>query len=136
MISKFRGAYSFLSNMWLSPITVNGAAYPSVENAFQSAKTSTNKVYFQLCSPIDAKKFGRKVELRKDWDVIKIHMMRKALREKFKAGTDLANRLLSTGEHELVEGNTWGDTYWGVCNGVGENHLGELLMKIRAELNE
>lgn len=60
--------------------------------------------------------------------------MEDLLRQKF-SKTPLRRLLLATGEAELIEGNTWGDTYWGVCHGVGQNHLGCLLMKIRGELN-
>ena len=44
--------------------------------------------------------------------------------------------LIQTGDSVLIEGNTWGDRVWGVCNGVGENRLGRILMKIRSELNQ
>ncbi len=53
---------------------------------------------------------------------------------KFTRHFDLREKLLATGDRKLVEGNTWGDTFWGVCRGNGKNHLGKILMKIRAEL--
>ena len=53
--------------------------------------------------------------------------------QKFDKG-ELALALKYTGDAELIEGNNWGDTFWGVCNGVGENHLGKLLMARRAQL--
>lgn len=87
------------------------------------------------CSPGEAKRLGRKATLRLDWEKVKLTIMEDLLRQKF-AWKELKEKLLSTGDEELVEGNTWSDTFWGVCNGKGENHLGKLLMKIREELKE
>ena len=42
--------------------------------------------------------------------------------------------LLTTGDRELIEENHWGNTFWGVCNGIGENNLGNLLMVVRDKL--
>ena len=47
---------------------------------------------------------------------------------------DLADCLVDTGDQPLIEGNTWGDRFWGVCGGTGMNHLGRLLMEVREEL--
>lgn len=55
--------------------------------------------------------------------------------EKFKQ-EPFKTLLMRTGESILIEGNTWGDTYFGVCNGVGENNLGKDLMSIRGRLLE
>ena len=66
---------------------------------------------------------------------MKLQLMERLLLKKFDDNhPQLQQMLLATGEEELVEGNYWGDVYWGVCNGVGENHLGKLLMKIRDQL--
>lgn len=85
--------------------------------------------------PAKAKKMGRQVKLRKDWEDIKLQVMEKALRLKFQDST-LRKKLIATGDEELVEGNPWGDRYWGVYNGSGKNKLGKLLMKIRKELQD
>ena len=55
---------------------------------------------------------------------------------KFRQHPELGNLLIATGDAELIEGNIWRDTYWGVCNGVGKNRLGELLMQLRNELRQ
>jgi hypothetical protein len=81
-----------------------------------------------------AKKLGRKCTIREDWDYIKLGIMDQILRAKFEQNPNLMAKLKATAPKELVEGNTWGDTYWGVCRGRGENHLGRLLMKIRDDL--
>jgi predicted NAD-dependent protein-ADP-ribosyltransferase YbiA (DUF1768 family) len=76
---------------------------------------------------------GRAVTLRHDWEAVKFSYMELGLRLKFQ-NSDLAEKLIATGDEELVEGNTWGDRVWGVCDGEGENRLGKLLMKIREEI--
>ena len=53
---------------------------------------------------------------------------------KFTQNPDLKKKLLATGDEHLEEGNTWGDTIWGTVDGVGENRLGKILMRVRDEL--
>ena len=138
MIDKFDGKYAFLSNFYSSPIQPfdDGILYPTVEHAFQAQKTLNISIRKEIAAqptPGKAKAIGRNIILRSDWRDIRIQVMYRALKAKFK-DTELAQKLLSTGNEKLVEGNWWGDKYWGVCDGIGENNLGELLMKIREEL--
>jgi ribA/ribD-fused uncharacterized protein len=135
-ISSFKGNYDFLSNFYLCPMSFNGTIYGSSEAAFQAQKTFdyTIREIFSTLSPKLSKRLGNAIRCRPDWDTIKVKLMEEIVREKFTQNLDLAKRLISTGEEELVEGNTWRDTFWGVCNGVGENHLGKILMNIREEL--
>ncbi len=133
-IRRFAGRHSFLSNFHPSPIEYEGIRYPTAEHAFQAAKSRSalvKKLIASCASPRDAKKLGRKAELRDNWNFYRIEAMRQVLRAKFEAASDLASALDSTGDAELVEGNNWNDTFWGVCRGVGENNLGKLLMEIR-----
>lgn len=136
-ITKFRGKYHFLSNMYPVGVTLdNGEFYPSAEHAFQAMKTLDDKerIAVSLCrSPEEAREAGRQLELRPDWEFIKNDVMYNILRSKFD-DAELAQMLKDTGSEELVEGNTWGDTYWGVCNGSGQNVLGNILMRIRKEI--
>lgn len=138
MIDSFRGEYRFLSNFHMCPVSYEGEVYPSVEHAYQAAKTEdwAAREQIRLCpKPGDAKRLGQKVKMRTDFDNIKVDIMRELLRQKFAPGTELAEKLVATGKFcRLVEGNWWGDKFWGVCDGVGQNHLGELLMQIRGEL--
>jgi ribA/ribD-fused uncharacterized protein len=110
----------------------------TVEHAYQAAKSMDPQVRRKIQgagSPGEAKRLGRNVILRSDWDEIKLSVMEDLLRQKFGSkNIGMSAMLLRTGTLELIEGNTWGDVYWGVCNGKGENHLGKLLMKIRQEL--
>lgn len=136
-IGYFDGEHRWLSNFWPCRVEFEGAVYPSVENAYQAAKFSPEaRVMFVSCKPYVAKRLGRSMPARADWDAVKVDVMRAALAEKFAPGTDLATQLLATGDVDLVEGNTWGDTFWGVCNGKGHNHLGRLLMERRAQLHQ
>lgn len=135
-ISGFFGEYRWLSNFWEQPFTYQGITCMSMEHAFQAAKTRDQQEFLHVLSaanPSVAKGRGRRVTLREDWEDIKVDVMRKLLRAKFSV-PDLAQKLLETGNAELIEENTWNDTFWGVCRGVGENQLGKLLMEIRNEL--
>lgn len=135
-ITRFDGDYRFLSNFYPSPISILGFDYPTVEHAYQSwkAKNLDDWKYVALSeTPAVAKRRGREIECREDWDEIKIEVMEYCLLKKFEDPVML-EILISTFPIDLVEGNWWGDTFWGVCNGKGENHLGKILMKIRLEM--
>lgn len=138
MIDNFRGEYRFLSNYHMADINFEGITYPSSENAFQAAKSLNENVRrrFTLLSCKEAKEYGRRVELRPDWEKVKDDVMYTILRDKFTRHAELKALMLQTGDEKLVEGNTWGDTYWGVCNGVGKNKLGKILMRVRKEIRE
>ena len=135
-INSFRGEYEFLSNFYIHPILFEGMWYRASENAYQAAKTMNREIRqkFVKLTPGKAKELGRMAPLRPGWDKMKDDIMLMILRIKFHPDTDLAIKLLGTKPARLVEGNWWGDEYWGVCNGVGKNRLGELLMKVRDEI--
>ena len=134
MINEFRGKYYFLSNFYEAPVTWNGLTYLNNEAAFQSAKTFSDRECFTNLDPSSAKKLGRKVQLRNDWENVKDNVMYEICKAKFSQNAELKNKLLATGDEHLEEGNTWGDKIWGTVNGIGENRLGKILMKIREEL--
>ncbi len=136
-IERFTGDHDFLSNFHQSPIEGDGIVYATVEHAFQAAKTfdrAEKQSVAEATTPGAAKRLGRKVQLRPDWEQVKIGIMEDLVRLKFTTHADLRDKLLATGDGELVEGNTWNDRFWGVCRGQGRNELGKILMKIRAEL--
>jgi ribA/ribD-fused uncharacterized protein len=136
-IDQFTGDYDFLSNFHPSPIEVDGIVYSTVEHAFQAAKTfdlEEKQAVAQAATPGIAKRKGRKVQLRPDWEQVKVGIMEELVRLKFTTYPDLGEQLLATGDAELVEGNNWNDTFWGVCRGKGRNALGKILMKVRSEL--
>lgn len=135
MITSFTGKYAFLSNFYPCVIEVDGCRYPCVENAFQVCKTANKdeRLTFLTLSPGAAKRAGRKVTLRPDWEAIKVDVMWGLLTQKF-SKPELKQMLLETKRQRLVEGNHWGDTFWGVCRGQGSNHLGKALMTVRAAL--
>jgi len=139
MISEFQGKYRFLSNFYCASATLDGVVYPTVEHAFQAAKTldPAEREKVRACkSPSDAKRIGRTVTLRNDWEDVKVGAMYDLVWQKFQH-PDLKKLLLDTGTQHLEEGNHWNDHFWGVCppgSGQGENNLGIILMDVRKAL--
>lgn len=139
MIKEFMGRHRFLSNFYLWPIVAHHRQWPSVEHAYQAAKTDDvdeQERIRQADSPGAAKRMGKKVKIRENWDNVKLDIMRYLIELKFAPGTEMADMLLETGDQELQEGNGWGDTYWGMCDGKGQNMLGKILMAQREKLRE
>lgn len=140
MIATFDGPHRWLSNF--APCQLldrSGLSYATLEHAYQACKAIDLLEREQIRTartPGEAKRLARRVKLRPGWDAMRVDVMRRLLRLKFAAGSELARKLLATGEQELVEGNSWGDRFWGVSAGAGENWLGRLLMERRAELRE
>ena len=137
---EFRGKYSFLSNFY--PAVVY--SYPSVEHAYQAAKTVDKKerVAIKTCAtPAHAKRLGRKVAMRNGWNELKVEVMETLVKRKFENYPLLRQQLLATGDVELVEENRWHDCEWGCCicsrcKGRGKNRLGKILMRVRDELRD
>lgn len=137
MIDRFFGKYRFLSNFYPCEMSlgIGEFTFPTLEHAYQASKSRDieyRKRILACKTPGEAKKIGKLVKIRDGWDDDKLWIMETLLRRKFEK-EPFRQWLLDTGDEELIEGNTWGDTFWGVCNGKGENHLGKLLMKVRKE---
>lgn len=143
MIDSFFGVHRFLSNFYKTPTPVcdnEGIEYPTVEHAYQASKTDDLEIreaFAKLKSPYDAKKFGQEVECRPNWETARIPIMRDLLMRKFNMPL-MRHRLIATYPHELVEGNTWHDNFWGncfcgrkACLAPGKNWLGFHLDAIR-----
>jgi len=132
-IDKFDGDYRWLSNFYPTEVTYEDIKYPTVENAYQAAKTLDiqQRVPFEIMTPSGAKAAGRALVMRKDWNSVKLHVMNQLVFQKFMFNEDLKEKLMETENDMIVEGNTWNDTFWGVCEGEGENHLGQLIMQTR-----
>ena len=137
-INSFRNEYAFLSNFYTAPIIYNGLQYQNNEAAFQAQKCANwiDRVQFSELNPSEAKHLGRKVNLRKDWEQIKVREMTKIVHEKFEQHPDLAEKLVETDTMYLEEGNDWNDKIWGTVNGQGQNLLGQILMKEREKQKE
>jgi ribA/ribD-fused uncharacterized protein len=136
LINEFRGKYYFLSNFSPSKIELNGFVFDNGESAFHSFKDMSRQSEFVGLDPSKAKAKGRRVNLRQDWEQVKDNIMYDVVKAKFTQNEDLKEKLLATGDEYLIEGNTWFDVYWGVCNGKGNNMLGKILMMVRKELRE
>lgn len=162
MIGQFRGEHFFLSNMkplenWIE--TDRGISVPTAEHAYQAAKFENPDIHRRVAearaaedSPkvvyadgVAAKELAHELEdlyevsVRLDWEIAKKGVMYIVVKQKFVRNLDLAQRLLATGEEELIEGNNWGDRFWGVDpvgSNNGENHLGKILMRVRSELSK
>ncbi len=133
-IEGFTGSYRFLSNFYQSRLWYAGHIYPTAEHAFQAAKATTaaqEKVIREAITPGMAKRMGRRALIRVGWDRMKNGIMHDILKSKFTENPELRRKLLNTWPHDLIEVNEWGDPYWGVYNGVGDNWLGILLKDAR-----
>lgn len=141
-VIRFEGRYRFLSNFHTSTVRFEGITYPTAEHAFQAAKTLDPEVRGRMAqepTPGRAKRLGRSLELRPDWDLIRVSQMAEIVARKFRQHDDLADDLVATNGSVLVEFNNWHDTWWGVCvcekhSGEGLNYLGTILMGVRASL--
>lgn len=138
-IKHFNNEYEKFSNFYPCEVYFEGRTYPTTEHAFQAAKTidkMERKKISEAETPSIAKRLGRNVRLRKDWDIIKISIMKRLLIHKFSID-EFKTLLISTGDADIIEGNYWHDNYWGDCyckkckDIKGKNQLGKLLMKIR-----
>lgn len=137
-IETFSGAFHFLSNFHPAPLMFGGVFYRTAEHAYQAAKSVNDNTRMNISileTPGEAKKYGKTIILRSDWEETKLEIMEAVVRAKFVQNPLLKEKLLATDDMILEEGNTWGDTYWGVCNDEGENHLGKILMNLRKDLN-
>jgi ribA/ribD-fused uncharacterized protein len=144
MINCFDGKWAFLSNFYWNEIEFEGITYPTNEHFFQAMKTldiGERQKIANCLTPGQAKRMGRQVALRPDWEEVKEDVMFLGLCLKF-ADEQLADWLVETGDEPLEEGTTWHDNEWGNCscpkcrNIEGKNKLGKLLMKVRGMIRE
>ena len=154
IIEAFRNEYDFLSNFYVAPVTWRGQKFSTSEHAYQWAKTSDpaeqktiliyvmESGYEMPTTPGQAKSAGKVVTKRDDWEATRVDVMYDILKAKFTQNWDLRQRLLKTGEAELIEGNSWHDNDWGACRchdctkKEKTNFLGMLLMRLRTELSK
>jgi ribA/ribD-fused uncharacterized protein len=142
-IADFQGDYHFLSNFAPARVSLDGMQFPTVEHAYQAAKTEEaqeRQRILEASTPDLARKMGRKLTQRPDWPEMKVKVMQDLVTQKFDNQPDLVKLLLATGDAELVEGNTWHDNFWGDCRCpqcaeiAGQNRLGRILMEVRERL--
>lgn len=139
-INAFQGKYAAFSNFYPCFVVYEGMIFPSAEHAFQAAKTTdrNERVAFAVCPTAkEVKALGRKIQLRPDWEEIKVQVMTEVVRDKFvrnQADKDIRELLLWTGDAQLEEANSHGDRFWGTVKGEGQNWLGKILMQVRGEL--
>lgn len=140
---EFEDQYAFLSNMYSCKVHYDGETFPCVETAFQYAKCANeneherflNEKGFYVSGRV-ARRIGQQVKMRDDWHDARLTVMYKLLEEKFYHNEELRQALKDTGNIYIQEDNTWGDTFWGVCNGEGYNMLGKMIMEIRQNIQD
>jgi ribA/ribD-fused uncharacterized protein len=139
VIDSFRGEYFFLSNFYIRPVYYKGHWYKSSEHAFQAQK-ATNEPDRQYVAdaniPADAKRRGREILCRDDWDDVRIPEMGMVVYCKFSQNEWIRNKLCETDDAILIEGNWWHDDFWGMVkdtqgNWVGTNYLGRITTSVR-----
>ena len=143
VILSFHGQSAFLSNFHPAKIRFEGIGFPSVEHAYQAAKTldlTKRREIAILTTPGKAKRAGNALHLRSDWEEVKVKIMMDLVYAKFANNYELKKKLLATDELLLVEGNYWHDNFWGVCYcqkcpKIGKNMLGRILMHVRERLS-
>lgn len=132
---QFRGRYYFLSNFYPCTIVIDGFEYQSAEAAFQGQKSVQHAHLFTgNITPLEAKRLERRVPIDvREWNARRLEVMKRVVWAKFAQNPKLRKLLIAVTE-PIVEDNTWGDTYWGKCRGVGSNHLGQILQEVRDSL--
>ncbi len=138
-IDRFMNEFHWMSNFSFHEVDYAGRTWRTAEHAYQAMKTldeNQRENMAEIDLPGDAKRYGRAVTMRVDWDDVKLDVMDDIVRSKFRQHPDLQAKLAVTADIPIEEGNTWQDTFWGVCafTGEGENHLGKILMRIRDDI--
>ena len=134
-IDQFKDEYYFLSNFYSAQVEYDGIVYHNNEAAFQAQKDLTRVAEFESLGGKDAKRLGRRVNLRADWNDVRDNIMADLIKIKFSdpelAEKLVTNKVIEANNGFIQEDNNWHDTYWGVCNGEGNNMLGKILMDTR-----
>lgn len=133
-IKEFQGKNRIYSNFYICNVKVYGIVYKSAEHAFQAMKATNeeDRIYIQEApTPGKAKWRGNEIKVRSGWKGIRVGVMRHIVTCKFEQNWYLMDKLISTGNEILEEGNNWKDDFWGIYKGKGENWLGRILMEVR-----
>lgn len=128
-VREFRGEYAYLSNFFIEPDSTH------VEGEYQSYKTNPPSLELRRMTPKQAKAVGQRLLLHSDWELLKEAVMYRLVLKKFTDHPTLAEALKRTGDGYLEEGNYWGDRFWGTVDGIGQNHLGRILMRVRRRIS-
>jgi len=133
----FKNRYSFLSNMCSlgQTVKIGDIVVRTTENYYQAMKSSNPAIrdFIAQLNPYEAKRIARETKQKEDFNNNKLTIMKDAIEVKFNLPV-FKFLLLATNNTKIVEDNYWNDTYWGVCEGVGENNLGKLIMEKRDSL--
>ena len=116
---------TFLSNAHWVDVLFEEHVYPTVEHAFQAARTRSvvqRERIRRAPTPAQARHLGQRVRQRRDWDTLRRSILLALVRQKFDpvAHPDLAEKLLATGDAPLDAGE--------------DADLAQILTQVRAEL--
>lgn len=140
-IDNFKNEYKMFSNFYPCNVQFEGRKYVTVEHAYVASKTK-NEMFRKEISELSAenvglvKRKGKRITLRKDWEMVKLSIMKRLLIQKF-SYDKFKKLLISTDDKLIIEGNYWHDNIWGDCycerckKIKGKNLLGKMLMDIR-----
>lgn len=134
--NEFSGALAFCSNFFPRSIVYQGVRYKTREHAFQAQKFTDPELRALIRrqpTPPAAKWKAHELKehVRSDWREVNLQIMDDIVLVFFQQWPDMRELLVATQDRHLEEKNYWHDTFWGTCNGVGENHLGKSLMRAR-----
>lgn len=132
-------------NPYPNPVTdrTTGIAYRTPEHLFQAMKTldlEERRMVAACATPGQAKRAGRKVTLRDDWEDLKFPVMVYAQTKMVELDPAYADRLRNSPDDQLIEWNTWHDNIWGQCTCPkcadipAQNLLQKALIQIRQTL--
>jgi len=130
-----KSGYEFLSNFYAATVAFEGSLYPSVEHAYQAAKSldvDTRKIIKRAMTSGEAKRLGRAIVVRPDWIDVRLDIMRNLIREKFE-NPFLRFRLKDTYGYKIINESRY-DKFWGIVGGEGENWLGRIIEEVREKI--
>ena len=131
--------YREFSNFSAFPVDFDGLHWPTTEHYYQAQKFTDPDLKTMIRNapqPLAAKTLADQYRdrMRPDWQAVKDEVMYRAVRRKFELHAPLRALLLSTGDEDIMEAAPH-DNYWGSGpDGAGENRLGRIMERIRAEL--
>ena len=135
---KHDGGHPYLANDYPAAITLEEGEFPTIAHAYWALAATDMEVRHRIASAStghEAQQITQGVSRRPDWNIVRLAIMLRLVREKFRQHPDLASQLIATGDGRLINGVDFSN-YWGDYRGNGRNWPGRTLEMVRAELQE